>query len=437
MVRKTFAALCVLGLMIMIPVTSRSADTTNVGPLAVGESIWWNGGYVTTDPMWSAPFGVSNQNLDRCSIQGHPCFRYDLTTASAGARLRIGFDTPMRDDGFEITVRDAAGGVIGRATNGNKYSVELFVLNPPAATYHITVAPYSADYAHFRMRAKLEETIPTLGGTGDALPNLRVTRLWEFTFAAPLNPANGLFPPDDVNPPMEAGGVRPMSCALDEQLGYDGPPAKRCLRYSFGLANIGVGNFDVRFTGDQSGAPADMLQCVQQRGGGTPRALPAGTGSWHATHGHYHYDDIIHHTIYRVTDRTTGAMEEVGTGLKIGYSPADQGMPMWHLFDQAGAGTSASAGDCTGGQAASRVGMSPGWGDAYRYQRPGNFVSFEGAGDGFYVVQTTADPLSVVLESNEDDNTSYAYIRVVGEQIDILESGLGTSPWNSAERFDL
>jgi hypothetical protein len=80
--------------------------------------------------------------------------------------------------------------------------------------------------------------------------------------------------------------------------------------------------------------------------------------------------------------------------------------------------------------------MSPGWGDAYRYQRPGNFVDFAQGGDGFYVVRTTADPENVVLESDEQDNTSYAYVRVIGEQIDLLETGLGTSPWDSQERFE-
>ena len=433
-----FSKLIALGLALVViiaPFTSRASSHLDLGSLGVDQELFWPGGYVTYDPVWSAPFGISSESLPRCDVPGTPCFTYTFTTTEAGERLRIGLDTPMRDDTFEVHVTDPSG-VVERAVNSNRYSIEFLLPNPAVGTYTITVAPVSAEYADFRMRAKLESVAHAPGsGEGDLLPNLRVTRLWEFTFAAPLNPLNGIFPPDDINPPMEVLGYQPMSCAIDEQLGYDGPPASRCLRYSFGLANIGEGNFDVRFTGDRGGEPAPMTQCVQQRDGSPPVPRAAGTGSYHATHGHFHYDDIVHHTILRVV--SPGVLEEVGTGLKIGYSPADQGMPMWHLFDQARAGTSGAAGDCTGGMSASRVGMSPGWGDAYRYQRPGNFVNFEGAGDGYYVVQTTADPEGVVAESNEDDNTSYAYIRVIGQQIDVIEAGLGTSPWDSQEVFTL
>ena len=430
--------------VVVAPVVARADDVSHVGPLAAGDEVFWDGGYVGFDPLWSAPLAPSNAALDRCSLDGHPCFVFTLETTQAAARLRVGLDTPMRDDGFEVVVTPPTGEPV-RATNGNQYSIELYVLDPPVGTYSISVAPYSAEYADFRMRAKLESAIPGIEpGEGDVLPNLQVTRLWEFGFAAPANPGNGLFPPDDVNPPADVAGYHPVSCTLDEQLGYDGgpvaagdgEPAQRCLRYSFGLANVGEGNFDVRFTGDRSGDPAQMFQCIQQRDGSVPRAQVAGTGSYHQTHGHFHYDDIIHHTIYEVIDPEAGVMIPAGEGKKIGYSPADQGMPHWWLFNQAQRGSSGSGGDCTGGQSGSRVGMSPGWGDAYRYQRPGNFVEFGVNDDGLYVVTTTADPLSQVAESDEADNTSYAYLRVIGDQVDVLETGLGSSPWNTQGTFD-
>ncbi|MGH2830902.1 MAG: hypothetical protein ACRDJM_10515, partial [Actinomycetota bacterium] len=139
--------------------------------------------------------------------------------------------------------------------------------------------------------------------------------------------------------------------------------------------------------------------------------------------------DIIFHDVWRITDRSTWEREAVGTGKKIGYSPADQGIADWFAFTQMARGTSGGAGNCAP-ETSSGLGMSVGWGDAYRYQRPGNFVSFGDAGDGWYVVRTTADPEDVVLESNEDDNTSYAYLRIVGTQVDVLESGLGDGPWD-------
>jgi hypothetical protein len=47
-----------------------------------------------------------------------------------------------------------------------------------------------------------------------------------------------------------------------------------------------------------------------------------------------------------------------------------------------------------------------------------------------YLVRTTADKDNHVLEENENDNTSYALIRVTGENVTILERGQGTDPWD-------
>ena len=96
---------------------------------------------------------------------------------------------------------------------------------------------------------------------------------------------------------------------------------------------------------------------------------------------------------------------------------------------QSPSGTSGDAGNC---YAASnqRLGLSRGWGDAYRWQRPGNYVEFGNNPDGWYVVRTTADPASHLLESNEKDNNGYAYVRVVGDDVNLIETGRGASPWD-------
>lgn len=395
-----------------------------VGSLTSDSTLFWDGGSVGYDPIYSAPVVPSIPVAPRCEV-AEPCYQYRIDVREPGAMLRIALDTPMRDDGFELTVISPSGASVTQ-NNSNRYSIEVRRPNPEVGRWTVLVAPYSAEYADFRMRAKLESAphVPTPDAEGRLLPNLRVTRLWEFGFVAPANPLNGLFPPDDANPPLEAAGQAPLSCALDEMAEDE---AQRCLRYSFGLANVGDGVFDIRWTADRLNG-FQMTQCIQ-RPNQTPLASPAGTGSWHKTHGHWHYDDVIFHDIWKVTDRSTGEMVKAGDGKKLGYSPADQGIAEWQRFVQAPAGTSGSAGNCAPGSD-SRLGMSAGWGDAYRYQRPGNYVEFGANGDGWYVVRTIADPLGQVLESDESDNTSYAYVRVVGTEVDVLESGLGESPWD-------
>lgn len=412
----------ILGSSIPAVAPAAPSDPVFVGALGADQSVFWDGGYVGSSPTYSLPLAPSLASVDRCAVFD-PCFSYQLETLQSGAVLRIALDTPMRDDGFEITIISPSGGVTRRA-NSNQYSTEVLLTQPAAGAWTIRVAPYGAEFAAFRMRAKLESTPFLPAGQGALPPNLQVTRLWEFGFVPPANPANGLFPPDDINPPLDVAGQHPLSCAADETL----DEARRCLRFSFGLANVGDGNFDVRFTGDRTGATFPMTQCLQQSTG-SPAALPAGTGSFHLTHGHFHYNDIIFHELLRVTDRQTGTLVPVGRGRKIGYSPADQAIAEWSRFVQGLAGSSGLAGNCVPGTT-NRLGMSRGWGDAYRYQRPGNYVEFGDGADGWYVVRTIADPTNVVLESNEGDNVSYAYLRIVGEDVNVLETGRGSSPWD-------
>lgn len=406
----------------------------HAGSLGLDQSLFWSGGTVADDTIThNVPFAALPVQ-DRCA-QLDPCFVYTLDVAetTTTARLRVGFDTASRDDGFEMSLISPTGTKTSKQ-NSNAYSMELLVASPAVGRWTITVAPYSADYASFRMRAMLESAPwRPAQQSGDLLPNLRVTRIWEFGFAAPANPGNGLFPPDDVNPPLSAAGFEPMSCAVDEQLGYDGAPASRCLRFSFGLANAGEGNFDIRYTNDRTGTEQPMTQCIQNADASiAPRANPAGLGAFHQTHGHFHYKDVIYTDVWQVTDRTTWARTRIGDGRKVGYSPADQGIAEWSSFHQNNTGTSGSAGNCKPGTD-SRLGMSVGWGDAYRFQRPGNFVEFSGAGDGYYVVHVIADPLGHVIESNDTDNTAYAYLQITGKEIHEIESGIGEGPWDPSK----
>jgi hypothetical protein len=76
------------------------------------------------------------------------------------------------------------------------------------------------------------------------------------------------------------------------------------------------------------------------------------------------------------------------------------------------------------------LGLSPGWGDVYRWQRPGQYVDFGSNGDGLYVVRTTVDIENKILETNDNDNSAYALVKVVGDQVQLLERGWGTSPFD-------
>ena len=111
---------------------------------------------------------------------------------------------------------------------------------------------------------------------------------------------------------------------------------------------------------------------------------PAGTFLFHKTHAHYHFQDILDYSIYRVGPGHS--LTPAGHGTKAGFSPADQLFADWSTFSQEEgqfverASTARSVG-------ASTFGLSVGWGDVYRWQRPGQYVDFNGDGDGFSVVR--------------------------------------------------
>jgi hypothetical protein len=159
--------------------------------------------------------------------------------------------------------------------------------------------------------------------------------------------------------------------------------------------------------------------------------VPAGTYSFHPVHGHFHDDYVLSFELFKVTDAANGALDHVGTGTKSGFCPADQLFAEWWKFYQGGG---QPGGDTVGGNCFSPtdgvIGLTLGWGDVYRWQRPGMYVEFDGQGSGRYVVQSIVDANQHVRESDETDNTSYAYVQIDGDSVQLLERGWGTSPWD-------
>ncbi len=75
------------------------------------------------------------------------------------------------------------------------------------------------------------------------------------------------------------------------------------------------------------------------------------------------------------------------------------------------------------------MGLSTGWTDLYGWFQAGNYVRWPG-GDGFYVVRAMADGLETLVETNEKDNYGYAFVKVEGNEVTVIERGRGTDPWD-------
>jgi len=409
-----------------------SSALGDVATLAPGQARFWPGGQIEDAH-------VPDPSL--CDIVA-PCPSWEITLPADGHRLRVAIDTPSREDGFTLEVLDDAGAVVASASASNQFNGEAFLARPKAGRYTVRVVPDNATAAFFRLRVKLE-TAPAAPADPKRplLPNLKAVPPYEFTFTAPANPGNGLYPPDTVNPPLAAAGYEPVSCAPDElaPAAAGGQGATDCLRLTSGPINVGAGPFVKHFALDQdlaNGAadPAALRGPASQtiyHADGSISTRPAGTYSFHTTHAHFHDDGILTYELFRVVEGRDGTeLRPAGAGTKSGFCPADQLFGEWRRFTQDQTGHFSEGDTATGSCFSPTEGtfaLTRGWGDVYRWQRPGQFVEWAGNGDGYFVVRTTVDKGNVTLESDETDNSSYALIKVAGRRIETIERGQGLS----------
>ena len=396
---------------------------------------------------WQTPFVECDQPGDPTNLSGPPScddtsFTWTFDLDEEAPRLRVDFDYPYRQDDHELVVVTPTGETFDRASS-NTYSHGVVVPDAPVGEYEVTLTVIRTAGSTVRLRAGI---VPPDEPEGALLPNLRVTPPFELGFAAPINPANSTFiAGDDQNPGVIVGDEPLYSCTVDEVQEAADPTRypldeltvlTECLRFTAGPHNVGEGHLDLRFpivtrlTGGDFDRIEEMTQIIHHSDGSTTER-PAGSYEYHVTHGHYHYLDILYYELLAI-DPDTNALVDVGVGHKSGFCPADQGYGDWYDFDQDEKGTvgGEQGANCFALSGDGALGLTAGWGDFYRWQRPGQFVDFSGQDDGFYVVRATVDVLDNVLESDETDNASYAYVEVTGTDVRIIERGYGSSPFD-------
>ncbi len=392
--------------------------------------------------FWETPFFTCDGEPSAANVSAPPTcddglvFTWSVQVAESTSQLRVDFDNPYRQDDFSLTVTGPDGETATQASH-NTYSEGVAFDAPTVGRWTIELTPIRTAGTIVRLRAGL--ATPT-EPEGELLPNLRVTPPFEFGFAAPINPANSMFlAGDDQNPPVVVDGQPLYSCTADEVQEASDPTRNddptlltRCLRFTAGPHNVGDGHFDLRFpildrAINDRDRLVEMTQVVHHSDG-TTTERDAGSYEYHATHGHYHYTDILFYELLSVDD-AAGTVAPAGVGHKSGFCPADQGYGDWEAFDQdeQGALGAQQSGSCFAIAGDGAMGITAGWGDFYRWQRPGQFVDFSGQPDGTYVVRATVDVLDNVQETDDTDNASYALLSIEGNEITILERGRGSS----------
>jgi hypothetical protein len=240
-------------------------------------------------------------------------------------------------------------------------------------------------------------------------------------------------PPFDIfDDPVPPGSTCHQS-EIDEN------DAQTCLRFDQVLGNIGAGALDIRFDQAAGSEPVDDAEVpVRQRiyrSDGTFTEIPSGNVHWHAIHHHFHFDGFAQSELWPI-DASGGraGSAPIATGDKVSFCIATTNInPLY--WGVRGFGPDAyPAPNCldpestSGGLDHYKQGMSVGWTDEYNWFLPGQYVEVTGVPDGTYILDTTVDPTSRLIESDKTNNCGSVRVRLSGmgtadPQAELLGSG--------------
>jgi hypothetical protein len=445
-----------VALTLITAVGLASRATAGTPALSPGDVRFWDGAYVAeshgglpafTDYFFAPP--EAQPGVDPCVTGLAFCRRYPFDVATGGATLRVALDSSRRGECFALELRDPAGDrVSGGFDPGfpyvcpeeigspQIYTLELAVPDAPAGTWELRALGAEVTDWAYRLRAVLETPVGRQRGL--LRPNLVPWLPSEFGFVAPAsaNPGTAI---DRRNPPGPPG----TSCHAEEA------PDVHCLRFSSGISNVGDGPLFIAFADDQA------FQHIY-RADGTPDfygdneadgaylVREAGPAEFHPAHAHRHFKDMVLYELFAVDGHHNGhrRLMPLGNGHKHGWCAFSQRFERWFDTRQDNQFASFPGGEhdvyCD-----TAFTLERGWGDQYRWQRPGQYVPYDMAADadgtmraGLYLLRVTADPERRLRETRENDNVGYALIRVIdgaapnSDRVVVCETGRGTSPWD-------
>lgn len=290
----------------------------------------------------------------------------------------------------------AAEGFLAAASEG------LLLRNAENGDYKVYVALDTADSldasVDFDALARVQYD-PRVNPIRPLRPDLEARPQSHVTFETPS------FPFFEADPP-------PGSTCFNSEMDEDG--AHTCLRFDQNMANVGEGPVELRFALPKD--PNDTSHDVLERtyySDGTDHYVDTKAGTWefHAEHHHYHWDNFAQSNLWASNangDRLGSA--PLRSGRKVSFCVEDENIDNAKWGKRGVGPRTYKAPDClftvTSDQLYNYMiqGMTPGWDDAYQWYLPGQYIEVSGIPDGYYIIDTIADPDNKIIESNEKNN---------------------------------
>jgi hypothetical protein len=344
------------------------------------------------------------------------CQAFTITAARPRPFLVSVKDTAgSSNNGWDLYVYDKDGRLAGAANGVGANGQAIRVAPGVAGEYRIFV---TFTYAYDQHAAYAGEVRLIGGASWNAGPTSCGVTVGAVTgcFALPTlvaDPAADLhvggLPPVASTPlgfPFPFAVPTPTSCYVDETVQLK---ATRCLRFTSNVRNVGAGRLDIRLPLlALTPAPASGFvpgQCAAEQvvhSAAVTAVRPAGPCEYHPAHAHFHYKDLVGFSLHHLgAGGAIGA--PVGHGLKESFCLADD--------DYFGFGTAAPNGPRTYvGQPGCNLpgsagpdgvfveeGITPGWGDVYTWDTPGQLIDISNAPAGRYVLVERTNPSGNLL----------------------------------------
>lgn len=224
----------------------------------------------------------------------------------------------------------------------------------------------------------------------------------------PENPTGDLFPVL-LLPDLQTLPPTSLQLLLDED------NERTYLRFNNSIWNSGPGKLELIGNPNQA---KDQIQVVQRVYGSNPEEFAqyeVGEFVFHDQHDHWHLEQFASYEIWSVTEE--GILEtRVIMGGKVSYcvmdvSLAENGLSEGIVLPYR------SYTHCEENQ----QGLSVGWIDTYKYFYPGQSIEVSSLKDGIYALVSTVDPLHLLVEENNHNNSALVYFEIRELQLKIVD----------------
>ena len=201
---------------------------------------------------------------------------------------------------------------------------------------------------------------------------------------------------------------------------------RKLLRFSSTMTNMGAGPFEIVANRTSTNAPWNVEQRIYDDAGGNRRLDTSATMQYGGDgHGHWHVQGMVDVDLWSATKHATGA--------KVGFCFWDTtavnlslpGAPAAPVYREA---TCARETGLT-----SRVGISIGWGDKYKWSLPFQWVDVTGLPAAEYRIRAIVDARNLFAESSDTNNCTYSRLQMdaAASTVSVLGSGSKcTNDWS-------